>query len=332
MAEFVGQDRFHFLGCERLEQGVEEHDALVGAEAGEVGVAVAGAAGAVHHEHAAAAKATALQQVDDALAQGLVVQRLELVEQRRDEGRPGPEHEQAETHPYAPHVQPPVGAGGLHQPQHQPDQRRADEQGEQELLDQIRDEGGRGGAVETEAFLEPEGAVDGKGQVEQAADYQHAEDHADAGGHRRPAQAAPGLIQPFQAAAQGPAEQQQGAIDQFRHAQPGPRHGVIGGLAVGFERDVIAEGLGHRIAVGEDVTDLAPVQPQLQQQREGQGDEENLGNQVHVISFDCLPEEGFRRLAPGFRQGKNPRVTLPAARNCRTWRKIPTTSSGSIWK
>ena len=44
MAELMGEDRLDLLGREALEQRVEEHDALVGSESGEVGVAVARAA------------------------------------------------------------------------------------------------------------------------------------------------------------------------------------------------------------------------------------------------------------------------------------------------
>ena len=40
MSEFMRQHGFDFLGREFFQQGVEEHDALGTAEAGEVGVAV----------------------------------------------------------------------------------------------------------------------------------------------------------------------------------------------------------------------------------------------------------------------------------------------------
>ncbi len=52
MAELVGQDSFHLGMREALQQGVEEDDALVGADAGEVGVAVGGAARVVDYEDA----------------------------------------------------------------------------------------------------------------------------------------------------------------------------------------------------------------------------------------------------------------------------------------
>ena len=50
MAQLVGEHRLDFRVREPLEQRVEEDDALVAADAGEVGVAVARAARVVDHE------------------------------------------------------------------------------------------------------------------------------------------------------------------------------------------------------------------------------------------------------------------------------------------
>src|SRR6267378_1990370 len=90
MAELVRQHRLDFRVSETLEQRIEEHDALVPADAGEVGVAVARAARVVHDEHTPYGKAAAPQQLFDALPQLLVLERREAVEERGDECRPGP--------------------------------------------------------------------------------------------------------------------------------------------------------------------------------------------------------------------------------------------------
>ena len=104
VAEFVGQHRFDFAGLQALEQGVEEHDPLVRAEAGEIGVAMAGTLGSVHDEDAAVGKTAALQQIDDALAEGLILQGDEAIEDRRDQRGIEPEHGQGKRHPRQPAV------------------------------------------------------------------------------------------------------------------------------------------------------------------------------------------------------------------------------------
>ena len=71
-------------------EGVEEHDPLLAEDAGEVGVAVGGAARGVHHEDAARPEARAAGEVEDRLAQLAVRQRREAVEERREHGRVDP--------------------------------------------------------------------------------------------------------------------------------------------------------------------------------------------------------------------------------------------------
>ena len=74
MPEFVRQHRLDLIGIQTVQQGVEKDDALVLAQAGEIGIAVTGAAGAVHDEYAAAGEATALKQAGDACPQRVVIQ------------------------------------------------------------------------------------------------------------------------------------------------------------------------------------------------------------------------------------------------------------------
>jgi hypothetical protein len=54
-------------------------------------------------------------------------------------------------------------------------------------------------------------------------------------------------------------------------SRPGaPGHGVVGGALVGLQRDGLAEGLRHGAAVGGDVAQVAPRQPQAQQGGQGE--------------------------------------------------------------
>src|SRR5262245_13971316 len=97
MAELMRQDRLDLRGRKTGDDGVEQHDALRRAEAGEEGVAMAGALARIHLEEALGAEATALQQGFDLAPQRGVVDRLQLVEQWHDEGRDDQQHEEIET-------------------------------------------------------------------------------------------------------------------------------------------------------------------------------------------------------------------------------------------
>jgi hypothetical protein len=70
VTQLVGQHGLHFGGGQLVEQGVEEDDALGGAKAGEVGIAMGRALRAVHHEQARQAEAAAGHQAFDAALRG----------------------------------------------------------------------------------------------------------------------------------------------------------------------------------------------------------------------------------------------------------------------
>src|SRR5438045_7882385 len=129
MAELVRQHRLDFRVSETLEQRIEEHDALVAADAGEIGVAVARAARVVHDEYPPGSEAAAREQRFDALPQRLVLERREAVEERCDEYRPGPGHEEHDGEPQAPRPYPPAAAGPLHEQQRRNQQRTAEPHG-----------------------------------------------------------------------------------------------------------------------------------------------------------------------------------------------------------
>src|SRR6185437_10442644 len=94
VSELVGEHRLDFGSFELLQQSVEEDDALVTADPGEVGVAVRGASRAVHHEYARGVKAAALEQRLDPGAKRRIRERREAIEERCDQCGPGPARQQ----------------------------------------------------------------------------------------------------------------------------------------------------------------------------------------------------------------------------------------------
>lgn len=278
VAQLMGQHRLHLGRVELVQQGVEEDDPLGRAEAGEVGVAMGRALRPVHHIETRQAEAAAAHQALDALAQGAVLEGLELVEQRGDEARVDQQHQQVEDQPEAPHIEPPALAHGLHQPQHEGDQGQADDGRQQDALEGIGDEQPRGQPVEAEARLQAEAAIDRQGQVHQPRHRGHQgnEDEAlrqAAGIEEAGAQ----IMQRLQPAAQGEAEEEAGGDQQVHHAGADPRHRVIGGLLVGIQPDAVREGPGNLPAVGRHVADLAAGQPQAGQQAGDEGEQEEGG-------------------------------------------------------
>jgi hypothetical protein len=131
---------------------------------------VAGALRSVHQEYAATAEAAALQQPAHALGQLAVGERREFVEpghhhRWNDELQDEQEHVQRQ-----PDVQPPEFAHPLHQPEDRHQQGHADKRREQHLLGEVGQVEPPGHAVEAEALLDDEGAVERERQVQSELD------------------------------------------------------------------------------------------------------------------------------------------------------------------
>jgi len=92
------------------------------------------ATAAVHHEQALGGEAAALHQRLHAQLQRLVGKRLELVEQRRDDGRVEHHQREVERRPHAPGPDPPQTARRPHQPEHQRQQRQPDQRTDRQPL------------------------------------------------------------------------------------------------------------------------------------------------------------------------------------------------------
>ncbi len=158
VAELVREHRLQLPGRERRDQRIEEHDALVAPEPGEVGVAVRAAARAVHDVDAARLESAAARERLDGVAQRARLEFAEAIEERRDEARPRPADEDRERGPGAECVQPPGGTGACHEPQQQRDEREQEQCADREALERVRREQRRRRAVEAKAPLDTERA------------------------------------------------------------------------------------------------------------------------------------------------------------------------------
>ena len=282
VAEFVREDGFDLRNVEARQQGVEEHDALGFAEAGEIGVAMAAALAAVHHEQALRGETAAGNQAFDALLHLAFLHGRELVEQRGNEGRVDRQHQRIEHDPDHPDIQPPVFTHAGHQPEHREQQRQAEQRADHCVLDQISKVHSQGHLVEPEAALNAEGAIqaewhfDHRHDHDQDADEQHAV--ADASGEVGGGQIVDGL----QAAAERQ-DQQDCRVERDRsHVQACLGAAVFRCLLVGLHADLAGEGGRHRIAVGHDMPHVAQGEPQAHAGGDDEGGKKQHRKSIHV--------------------------------------------------
>ncbi len=284
VAQFVRQHGLDLGWGELLQQGVEEHHALGGAKAGEVGIGVRAAAAAVHHEQALGGKAAAGHELRHAFGQRFILQRLKLVEQGRDDRGVDHQHQQAEAHPQRPRPQPPQAAGGLHQPQHQRRQRHADDKADQRGLEQIAQPQPQRHLVEAEALFDHEGLVQRHRQLDQGVDGgEHHQQRQRLQQRARAQRVQQQAVKPVQPAQQRPGQQHGGGQCQLQQAEAQLGDGVVGRALVGIERDGGGKLGWHGAAVARHGADLARGQPELhghvgqQRQAEQQGEYEGGG-------------------------------------------------------
>src|SRR6266571_3060078 len=180
MSQFMGEHRLDLGRGEARYQRVEENDALGRAEAGEIGVAVAGALRAIHYEKTSRAKSAFGKQHLDAFLQASILERPEFVEPSRDDRRVKYVDRQTERHPGRPDVYPPPVTHAFHEPQHTQQKRDSKEGAEGRLLGEIHKEQRYAHAVEPEACLDHEGAIKAEGQIEDARDEHDRNNQGDA--------------------------------------------------------------------------------------------------------------------------------------------------------
>ena len=263
MAQLVREHGLDFLLIDALEQRIEEHDALVAADAREIGIAVRRAARSVHHEHASPGrKAAAREQRFHALAQGRVVERREAIEQRRDEARRGPRECEADAEPDEPGPQPPPRARPVHQRERREHEGRADCESQRPSLEQVEREQTRRDSVESEPRLDAKRAPQ---RERQAHELQKEQPQSTS---NVPCQGSGQCARPTSICiAARPPPKRERELDQrlesrrpAAQALPGDR--VVGGALLLGELDPAREQLGYAIAVRAHRRDLPRGEPQ----------------------------------------------------------------------
>jgi hypothetical protein len=274
VAQLVGEHGLDLPWCHGLAKRVEEHDPLATTQAREVRVGVRRPARTVHHENTLAGEAGPLQQVPDALQERVVVQRCELEEEGGDEDGVGPGEEQRDADPRGPEQEPPERAAAPDEPKRAVHERAAEQDREQRLLQEVaREERGRG-AIEAEALLDDEGAVDGEGQQAELGEEQRAQHEGGAGEQRS---LVPHPRQRLEAAAERERQQHGRARGRGDPAEAEATDRVVRGLLVGGERDRLRESVGDRRAMRPDVPLLPKREPEADAERGEERRQEERG-------------------------------------------------------
>ena len=226
---------------------------------------------AVHHKQPFGGKSTTLHQRSDARLEGLVLQRFELVEQRRDEAGVNQQQQQVKAHPQAPGPQPPQTAHhaprSTHHPKYQGHNGQANQHANQRGFDQVHQPQFESHFVKAKALLQHKGLVQRDGQIDQAANHRKRRQQGELLPH--PATTEPlhhGLIQHRQPAQQRPADQHCGAKRHFQQAKARFGNRVISRLLMRRQADPAGKCGGHGIAVPGDVADLARGEPEFDNQ------------------------------------------------------------------
>ena len=266
MPQLVGQHRVHLVGVQARKQCVIKHHALGRAKAGEIGVGVCTALAAVHHVKALRPKTTALHQRLHPRRKCGVFEWLKFVEPGRNPGRVDQHGQHVKAHPHAPGPKPPRRARCAHEPQHQQQERRANEQTQHHRLGQVLQPQHRRGLVKAKGFFNYKGAIQAKGNVDHRVD-------GDKQAHQRGLRHQPRapllryeFVQGVQAAQQRPAQHYGHAPGQFQHAKTCFGHRVIGRFLVGRQRYAAGECRRHCATVLHHVADLARGQPKFEGQ------------------------------------------------------------------
>ncbi len=90
------------------------------------------------------------------------------------------------------------------------------------------------------------------------------------------------LVDPAEHAAQRQRQQDEDVDDDFDEADAHLGRGVVGGLAVIDEFDAAEEIGRHPVAMGDDMVQVAQVEPEAQAGRQGQGGKKEDGEVIWV--------------------------------------------------
>ena len=290
MAELVGQHGHHLARAHRLEERVEEDDPLLAEDAGEVGVAVGGAAGGVHDGDPPGAEAGATGQVEDRLLQLPLRERGEPVEDRREDGRVDPGREEAEGGGDAPGPQPPRRAHPLHEPEDRGEDGAAEEGGEGGALQPVEEEAADGLAVEPVLLLDAEGRVEVEGQLEERREEAEHREEGEAGGDRSRAERGRDAAGRRLDGAEAARGQEREAHEHLRPAIDERKAVPVAGVGHGLRHLFLADAEGPaRLAEAAGVGGVPPVQAGeggldgLLEKAEGEEEGEERGHGVGIM-------------------------------------------------
>ena len=215
------------------------------------------AAAAIHHEQALGPKSATLHQRLHAFSQLAVLQRLELVEQRRDHAWVEHHHQQGKRHPDAPGPEPPQAAGALHQPQVKCGQRQADDGSHQRAFEHIGPPQALCALVETEAFFQTEGGVPAHRQFQRPVDQEEGGDQRQLLPEGMFDQVVDLVVERSQATQQRPADHDGGAVGALPQVHLVACHGVGRGFLVRLLADVGGKGCRYLMPVPGHMANLA---------------------------------------------------------------------------
>lgn len=183
MADLMGEDGEQLGGGGFFREGVEEGDFLVFPEAGEVGVGLGGALRSVDFIDAFERESAFDAEGMDRVLEGAVGHGGELVEERQDEGRGEIGEDELERGDKGPCPEPCVW-DCIEDPEDAGGERQAEDGGESEAFDPVRNEGGGGGFVETEFLLDDEGLVPIEGQGDEVLREEQGGEEGESGDDR----------------------------------------------------------------------------------------------------------------------------------------------------
>ena len=251
----------------------------------------------VHHEQSFGREVAAGEQSFHPFADSGIGQRLELVEEWRDQRRIERQHQQLERYPRRPRVKPPQGTGAGHEPEHQREQRNAQHSGDQGAFRKIEQPQAQRHPVEAEALLDDERAIPRQRQRNEAAEQCDGDNQRDILSYGTDRQRSRPRGKQRHAAAQGEGEQNRGIDHRVDARKARARRSVVGGLVMCLQRDLAGEVRGHRRSVPLHMAHLPAREPQMQGDGDGQCDQEDHREQRCGIGHAIRRAEACARIA-----------------------------------
>ncbi len=191
MAELMRENRKDFFLALFLQKRIEEDDTLGLAETGEISIAMRRSFRRIHDEEAFGFESAFGEKRFDMLLESRIRHGREFVEQWRDEGRIDDEHRQHHHHEAGPAEEPPKMGHRMLESEEAIEQRNGQDELKRDALDLVAKKHPRRRSVEAELGLEPKGADDREGKIEDIADRRDENDQGNAARQARRDQVVP---------------------------------------------------------------------------------------------------------------------------------------------